>query len=93
MLRHSRLRRGAAVLAFALALSPVAARAQSPAPGSPDGRGTVGPESAVGVLMAVVCGASINVARYVPAPIVIAVAGASCIVGLLDALLTPDPKP
>ena len=92
MPNRSQLRHGCFALLLALALSPVAAQAQSPS-AAPADRGAVTPQSPVGVLMAIVCGASVGVSRFVPAPIVVAVAGASCLVALLDAVFTSDEKP
>jgi hypothetical protein len=46
--------------------------------------------SVVGVLMAIACGGSINIARVDPVPIVVVVAGATCLIALVDAWLTPD---
>ena len=62
------------------------------APPSPADEVTLG-ESFVGVMLAMVCGASIAVARYAPHPAVIATAVGSCTGMLLDAWVTPDSPP
>ena len=47
-------------------------------------------DSKVGVALAAICGASINIARVAPVPIVVVVGGAACFFALVDAMITPD---
>lgn len=72
---------GILVLALAVPL-PSVAQELSGGPATPD--------TLVGALLAVVCGASINVARVFPHPLVVATAIGSCAGAFLDAISTPD---
>lgn len=79
-------RKWAVTLALALAcVMPAAALADAPAP-------IVAEPSLYGALMAIACGASTNVARHAPLPIVIAVTIAACTAAYLDAMSAPDPR-
>lgn len=84
MLRSTGIRR--TVLACGLAaalLAPLPARADA---GEPSTGG-----SKQGVVMAVLCGAGINISRTTPIPIVVTVTAVACMGMLMDAMLTPDP--
>jgi hypothetical protein len=87
MLRHASLRRALVPLALAAMLvsGPPAARA---ADGSV--AGTTTGDSAVGVAMAMGCGASIRVSIITKVPIVIGVTIAMCALMLMDALASRD---
>lgn len=77
-LRHAVVATGLA----ALSLAPLPVRAagtDAPPAGSP-----------AGVVMAVICGASIAIARIQPVPIVVAVGAVACFTMLADAWATPD---
>jgi hypothetical protein len=67
----------------ALLLAPLPVRA---------GDGTAPPtdSSMLGVCFAVICGASVSIARAIPVPIVAATAGIACLAMLADAMATPD---
>ena len=84
--RHRPLRGAAALLlAAALALSPLPARSQVTGPAS-----SASPESAFGVAMAVICGASANIASKEPIPVVAAVGLFCCVMMYFDAMNTAD---
>lgn len=84
MFRFERLRRPLAALALlAVLCAPLPARAEDTAP--PAG------ESWVGVIFAVICGASISINRFVPGtPIVVVVGAVACLGMLADAMAEPD---
>lgn len=84
MNRIVRLRRPLAALAFVAALlAPLPARAEEPLPPAE--------ESPIGVIFAVICGASIHINRQLPGlPIVVVVGAAACLGMLVDAMATPD---
>lgn len=84
MTRIARLRRPLAALALlAVLCAPLPARAEDPEP--PAG------ESWVGVVFAVICGASVTINRFVPGtPIVVVVGAVACLGMLADAMATPD---
>lgn len=78
------LRRPLAALALLAALlAPLPARAGDLDPSTG--------ESWVGVVFAVICGASISINRFAPGtPIVVAVGAVACFGMLVDAMATPD---
>jgi hypothetical protein len=88
MIRNVSLRRGIAALALVAALLPAPSLAQTSDVADAPGQQ---PASVVGAMMGIACGASINVARHVPAPIVVTVTAVVCAMMILDALTTPDP--
>ena len=83
------MRRRIAPLVLALALSLPAHAFAADAPSPPDSGAPPG-DTVVGALLAVVCGASLNVARVFPHPFVIATAVGSCLGAVIDAISTSD---
>ena len=67
----------------ALLLAPLPARAV-------DGTAPPTDSSMVGVIFAVVCGASISITRMLPVPIVVATGAVACFGMLVDAMASPD---
>lgn len=67
----------------ALLLAPLPARAV-------DGNTPDTGSSMVGVVFAVICGASISITRMLPVPIVVATGAVACFGMLVDAMATPD---
>src|SRR2546421_3414444 len=87
MLRNRSIRRGVSALALAALLIPGFAFAQT-TDTAPE---ATSPDSLVGALLALACGASINVARVSPQPIVCTVTVVVCALAMIDAVMTPDP--
>jgi hypothetical protein len=84
MHRSKRPRRTLVALGLAaLLLSPLPARAV-------DGTEPPTDSSVVGVIFAVICGASISITRMLPIPIVVASGAVACFGMLVDAMVTPD---
>jgi hypothetical protein len=67
----------------ALLLAPLPARAV-------DGTDPPSDSSLVGVVFAVVCGASISITRMLPVPVVVATGAFACLGMLVDAMVSPD---
>ena len=84
MHRSKRPRRTLVALGLAaLLLAPLPARAVDGS--SPDTGSTM-----VGVVFAVICGASISISRMLPIPIVVATGAVACFGMIVDALASPD---
>lgn len=85
MFRFDRPRRALATLALAaMLIAPLPTRALGGDAATPD-------ETRIGVIFAVICGASASISRLAPGiPIVVSVTIFSCAAMLMDAMASPD---